>query len=455
MSALRDRLRYRAPLLLVHLMLLVLGLLNLYPFVWMLGTSLKAEAEASTHRMSPVPLPKYRLAEGVSIAQVLPEVLLPAADLQADRFPAALARLRAQLTLIDRLQRTPGSHTTPELYAAIARIPLAEAAEALRGLAGIGLLQRADAEADAPRYRLPPQAPAEIAQQLRPRQLLALLSLEAENRRRAQTRVTFAEDRITVAEYAAQAGLADLETAAAELEAMRGAGWLADATWQHENYWIVLQGEHLLLNVLTSLLVTFLVVVMTLMASSMLGYALARLNFPGRFWVLGCMIFASILPTEARMIPVFQLLMAVRGLETLWGMALWLTSFGVGNALLMAGFFLSLPKEVTESASVDGAGPFRCFFDIMLPMARPIVMTVGLFAFLTSWNEFLVPLLCTLSRPSMQPLSVAVYNLQAGMPGQWHIINAAASIMVLPVILGFLLVQKHVVNSIAVGAVKG
>jgi ABC-type glycerol-3-phosphate transport system permease component len=67
----------------------------------------------------------------------------------------------------------------------------------------------------------------------------------------------------------------------------------------------------------------------------------------------------------------------------------------------------------------------------------------------------LVPLLCTISRPSLQPLAVAVYNFQAGHPGKWHEINAAASLMIVPVILLFLLIQKHVVKGIAVGAVKG
>ena len=115
----------------------------------------------------------------------------------------------------------------------------------------------------------------------------------------------------------------------------------------------------------------------------------------------------------------------------------------------------TLPKEVDEAAAVDGAGVFRTYFDVAMPMARPIVMTVGMFAFLGAWNNFLVPLLCTISRPSMQPLAVAVYNFQQGHAGKWHQINAAASIMILPVIGLFLLVQKHVVKAIAVGAVKG
>ena len=118
---------------------------------------------------------------------------------------------------------------------------------------------------------------------------------------------------------------------------------------------------------------------------------------------------------------------------------------------------LTYNKRVFRAAAetFPGAGVFRTFFDVALPMARPIVMTVGLFAFLGAWNNFLVPLLCTVSRPSMQPLAVAVYNFQRGHEGKWQLINAAASVMIVPVILLFLLVQKHVVKAIAVGAVKG
>ena len=124
-------------------------------------------------------------------------------------------------------------------------------------------------------------------------------------------------------------------------------------------------------------------------------------------------------------------------------------------ALLMAGFFMTLPREVEEAATVDGAGPFTTYFEIALPMARPIVMTVSLFAFLGAWNQFVVPLICTMGRQEMQPLAVAVYSFQRGHPGFWALINAAAAIMIIPTILMFLSLQRHIVSSISVGAVKG
>jgi raffinose/stachyose/melibiose transport system permease protein len=290
---------------------------------------------------------------------------------------------------------------------------------------------------------------------MRPRQILTLLQIWKENQRRRESRSTFAAYRWTIDAYEQNYGLPSYSAASQELYQLADKNYLSAAPIQYTNYWVVLKGENLVLNFLTSLLITVSVVFLTVMISSMLGYALARIRFPGKFLVLGVMIAASILPGEARIIPIFKMLMTVGLMKNLYGVVLWLTSFGVGNALLMAAFFYTLPREVDEAAEVDGAGVFRKFFDIALPMARPIVMTVGLFAFLMAWNNFLIPLLCTISRPSMQPLAVAVYDFQQGHPGKWHQINAAAAVMIVPVILMFLLVQKHVIKSIAIGAVKG
>ncbi len=528
-SPLLKRIRYKGPILFVHLILITLGFVNLYPFLWMLGTSFKAEAESSTDRMSPLPALKYRLSDSFDFRATLPLALQPGmADLEDEDFRRELPTLRSKLLLIDRLQRAasmngvnavvagslgaetdlPPSTLLQEMiqlgllevekdhshwlsqtafqyqsaenseelenallaiqesqvirvqeYAVLAKVDENRARQDLNQLVDVGMLQVLPMEAGRTeldrRFVLQPYSRGIIHSGLAPRHILTLWDLHRENRKQAETRSTFATSRIGVSEYASSYDIANEEEALLELAALQEAGYLTPASYQTMNYWVVLKGENFLLNFLTTLLLTTMVVLGTVLSSSMLGYAFASMQFPGKFWILGTMIFASILPGEARVIPIFKMLLSVNALDSLWGLMTWLVAFGVGNALLMAGFFLTLPKEVNEAASVDGAGVFRTFFDIALPMARPIVMTVGMFAFLTAWNDFMVPLLCTISRPSMQPLAVAVYNFQAGHPGKWHQINAAASIMILPVIFGFLLVQKHVVKSIAVGAVKG
>ncbi len=223
--------------------------------------------------------------------------------------------------------------------------------------------------------------------------------------------------------------------------------------WQ--NYAYVLKDMKFYVKILTTLVLTAGVVSLVVMISSMLGYALARLQFPGKMFVLVLLIAGSIAPREAIIIPIFRMLQPTGAFEGLWGMVLWLSVGTIGNSLLMAGFFLTLPKAVEEAATVDGAGPFRTFLDIALPMARPIVMTVGLFAFIGAWNNFLIPFTITQAKPNMQPLAVAVYSFQQGHTGFWGWTNAAAAIMIIPVIILFLLLQKHIVKSIAVGAIKG
>lgn len=621
--SLTTRLRYNWHTIFVHAVLIFLGVVNLYPFFWMLGTSLKAEAEASADRMSPFPAVKYKLAPDFSVDEILPTALLPGGFKDPEAYARDFKKLDHRVELLVRMQAegAPGaiedviratlrsegqklvqaardqlglssmseqervaalndffSHETvgnvtaatsnllqADLTAYVLALSADEPGRETNGLSAgetaentfsqavdtlvvriqqsllaNSLLERDDnnriwlstnvfnrnyiKELEATQtpellafrhhlideYTIDAREYSKISQQLSddallsleqlellnvlegypyedpasgekvrlfvlqanargavkvlegtdtallPRQVLTLMRMYHEDQKREESRATYAQDSRTVKEYAEKWGLQNQDDlAAVELEAMQAAGLLAPGTVQLMNYWVVLKGENFLLYFMTSVIITVIVVVFTVLISSMLGYALAKVSFPGKFWVLGIMLLASVLPAEARIIPLFKMLNAVGLLENLWGMTLWMMSFGVGNALLMAGFFLSLPKEVDEAASVDGAGPYRTFFDIALPMARPIVMTVGMFAFLSAWNEFQVPLLCTISRPDSQPLAVAVYSFQAGHAGKWHQINAAASIMIIPVILVFLFVQKHVVNSIAVGAVKG
>ena len=543
--------RYHWFVPIVHAVLLVFGVINLYPFIWMLGTSLKAEKEASSERMSPVPGRKYKLSPGFRFRKILPVDLQPGLDEAMREVPERqeaeeselreptpaekhyrdlLEGLQKKLKLIARMQidAWPGEvghqvkallgkdspHEPGELLVQFVAVGLldktdlgcwlpekADGPGAAAGLEGVparvfegirrhltvtpqeaanitaqdkakvdrmlavlvdkGVLvavKGVEADPEAPvSYRLAERARQRVtAGGLYPRQILTLWEMRDENIRRHESRETFAKDRRAVGDYADEKHtVRDKELAARELAELAEGGYLVSGTLLPINYWVVLKEENFLLRFMTSVVITVFVVIAVVLMSSMLGYALASLKFPGKFLVLGVMIGASILPGEARIIPIFKMLLSVGMLNNLWGIVVWLTSFGVGNALLMAGFFLTLPHEIHEAAAVDGAGPYRTFFDIALPMARPIVTTVGMFAFLSSWNNFLVPLLCTIARPSMQPLAVAVYNFQQGHQGKWHHINAAASVMIIPVILLFLLVQRHVVKSIAVGALKG
>jgi raffinose/stachyose/melibiose transport system permease protein len=423
----------------LHLLLAVCAFVNLYPFIWMIGTSYKSVSEAAAERQEPLPRVKYRLSGDA-----------------AGTIPTGLTG--AQLRTLSDLEvgGKADASVTPPRYMVTHGVEIAAAAKRLDELHRRGLLRQApDSDAAGePVYRLAAAGRGNIAGGLNARQLHMLVSLREDDLRRRQSMEGYAASRQYVGEYAANYRI-DRELAQREIDELVESGLLVGGRLQGENYTIVWKDMHFYLHFLTSLVLTLVVVALTLLTTSMLGYALARLRFPGKTWVLALLIIGAVAPREAVIIPIFRMLKAAGALEGIWGMALWMTGAGIGNTFLMAGFFLTLPREVEEAAAVDGAGPFRTFFDVALPMARPIVMAVGLFAFLGAWNNFLIPLLCTISRPEMQPLAVAVYSFQRGHQGWWNQTNAAAAVMIVPAIVVFVLLQKHIVKSIAVGAVKG
>lgn len=313
------------------------------------------------------------------------------------------------------------------------------------------------------KYELAASAPADEAG-LSPRQAGLLATLRTENAKLREVARTFIPYRIDARAYAGQFQIwrdeggvrsYDIPTAEAELEQLVSSGYMDSVRFQIENYAYVFNDLNFALHTVVSLVVVAAVVLITVLMSAMLGYALVRLRFPGKLLVFGLLLAGTVAPRDANYVPIFLMFQSLGLFDSLWAMVLWMSGISIGNAFLMAGFFLTLPGEVEEAAKVDGAGPFRIFFTVMLPMAKPIVMTVALFSFLGAWNEFMVPYLCTLSSPELQPLAVAVYTFRQQAPELWHLTNAAAAIMVIPVIAIFIFMQRSIVDSIAVGAVKG
>lgn len=429
--------RFQGWRIVLPVLLVGLGLLNVYPFFWMIGTSLKAVGEAGHERHRPIPRLKYYLTEKA-------ETPLPGG--------LVMPQLRLLVSLERRLRAdgAPPAISAGD-YAERYYVAPEDAPAHLRQLAEMGLLVQ-----DAPGRWTMVQAPISVADGLNARQLLRIAALAAENADRPGKQFVVMPDSVSAGDHARDCGI-DEGQATADLEGLVARGYMVARRAQLRNY-VELLGDPTIrfwLPLINSLVLTASVVTLTIMLTTMLGYALARLHFPGKMLVLGLLLAGTVAPNEAIIIPVFRMLHSLGLLDGMGGMILWMSGVGIGNTFLTAGFFLTLPKEVEEAATIDGAGTFRTFFDVALPMARPIVMTVCLFAFLGSWNEFMRPLVCTMSRPQMQPLAVAVYTFQKGYPGAWQLFNAAAAVMIVPVIVLFIFLQRHVVRSIAVGAVKG
>lgn len=205
---------------------------------------------------------------------------------------------------------------------------------------------------------------------------------------------------------------------------------------------------------LNTAIITVSTVAIVLVTTGMMGYALGRYRFRGRTLVFALFIATVFIPEGYTIIPVFELVNLLHLNNSLLGVIL-AESGGahVLSILLFAGFFSQLPRELEEAAVMDGAGFVRVFWQVMLPLARPVIATTTILQFMGSWNSFFLPLVLTLSRPELRTLGVGMFAFQGEYFSDWSGMAAAATISQLPVILVFLLLQRYFVDGLA-GAVK-
>ena len=190
-----------------------------------------------------------------------------------------------------------------------------------------------------------------------------------------------------------------------------------------------------------------------LLVNSLLAYSLARLRFAGRRFLLAVVIALIIVPFEAVAVP---LLLVVNRFH-------WLESYHVQiipfiadafSVFLFHQFFINLPKELEQAARIDGAGHFRVYWNIVLPLSKPVFATVAILQFLTHWGDFLWPLMVTRGE-AFRPLPVAIQQFFSNDPKVWGDIMAFSSMITIPVLIVFLLFQKWFVRSVASTGVKG
>ncbi|GHC71068.1 carbohydrate ABC transporter permease [Limoniibacter endophyticus] len=211
-------------------------------------------------------------------------------------------------------------------------------------------------------------------------------------------------------------------------------------------------------NVLTALLNTAIVsggqVALTLLLCSMAAYSLTRIKFPGAKIVFVLILLTFLLPIEAMMVPLYQVVSGLGLSNTLLGIMIpWIASpFGL---FLLKQAFEELPVELEDAARIDGAGHVRIFFSIVLPNVKVPMLTLGLITFLFSWNSFLWPLVIV-QDPANQIIQVAI--AQQGSPTQlpnWGETFAGATVATVPLILLFLLLQKYFTQGMTTSGIKG
>ncbi|MCY0879957.1 MAG: carbohydrate ABC transporter permease [Firmicutes bacterium] len=190
-----------------------------------------------------------------------------------------------------------------------------------------------------------------------------------------------------------------------------------------------------------------------IITSIMAGYAFARMRFRGKQVLFLLTLSTLMIPFQVILIPTFLIIKYLGLVNSLWALILpnLATGFGV---FLLRQFFLQIPTELEEAATIDGASRWRIMAQIMVPLARPAVATLALFTFLWSWNSYLWPLI-VLSSPTKMTIQVGLSYFQGAHIGEYNIIMAGSFISLVPIIILFFLTQRQLVEGIVAGAVKG
>jgi len=186
---------------------------------------------------------------------------------------------------------------------------------------------------------------------------------------------------------------------------------------------------------------------------SMLGYALAKLAFPGKRIVFALVLGTLMVPGVVTFIPLFVLTTNLGLANSLPGMILPFLA-GPFGVFLMRQYMLTIPDELVQAARIDGAGELRIFFSIVLPLCGPAVATLGVLTFLTSWNNFLWPLVIATSEEKYTlPVALALYSTGQNAT-KYGLLLAGSVVVVLPVLLVFLLLQRRIMQGIAMTGIK-
>jgi len=205
--------------------------------------------------------------------------------------------------------------------------------------------------------------------------------------------------------------------------------------------------------VLNSAIISLLVTGLSLFINSAAGYAFAKLRFRGRDKLFRGLMLGLVVPVQVAMLPLFLLFKEMRLINTYWGVIIpsLASIFGI---FLIRQYTLDIPDDLLDAARIDGASEFRIYRSVVLPVIVPILATLAIWTFLTTWNDFMWPLI-VLSDQSKMTLPVALANLAGEHVQDTELMMAGSVVTVLPVLLVFLFLQRYYVQGIMSGSVKG
>lgn len=205
---------------------------------------------------------------------------------------------------------------------------------------------------------------------------------------------------------------------------------------------------------LNSAIIVCINMVGAILSSSFIAFGFARLTFKGRGLWFALLLSTMMIPYTVLMIPQFLIWQAVGGYNTFLPLTVPCFFGSAFNVFLVRQFYMGIPKEYDEAALVDGANYFVIYSRIILPMAKPVLCSVGVFTFMNTWNDFMGPLLY-LDKPELKTVSLALQNFMGQHTSQWNLLMAVATIITVPMIVVYFAAQRYFIEGITFSGLKG
>ena len=233
--------------------------------------------------------------------------------------------------------------------------------------------------------------------------------------------------------------------------------WAPPVELQWHNFARAWTKAHVGDYLLNTLIVVVPALLLTLIISAMAAYVLARFEFVGRRFLFYMFLSGMLFPVFLALVPLFNLVNQLKMLNTFHGLILVYIAYSLPFTIFfLTGFFKTLPTEIEESAIMDGANPYQVFFKVMLPMASPGLISMGIFNFLGMWNQYILPLVLISDEGKyMLSQGLAFMLFKQFYENDWSALFAALTIIMVPTLIVYITFQKQIQDGITTGALKG
>jgi raffinose/stachyose/melibiose transport system permease protein len=206
---------------------------------------------------------------------------------------------------------------------------------------------------------------------------------------------------------------------------------------------------------LNSIIVTALTILFTVLASTMATFAMQRMRWKLSKVAMSILLVGMMIPIHAALLPVFVVMRNLKLINTIWSLIIPYTGFAIPmGIMIISGILDGIPRELDESACIDGCSVYRLFFSIILPLLRPAIATCAIFTFLQSWNELMMAV-TFINKDVAKTLTVGIQSMAGQYLTEWGPIGAALMVATIPTLLLYFLLSSQVQKSLVAGAVKG